>query len=160
VIADVRRYQPIVERHTLALFSLTTVQSGRIGIDLPLYQDFHLGGTNTVRGWDLDAIRGKNQHLATVEYRITLLDPSDFRPFGDSFPVGVQLAAFGDLGVAWGGGDDDGAQTLDGYGVGVRLLVPFVDVVRLDFAFGQPGAGWGRYGGVLEKATMQRRRVR
>ena len=161
--ADVRRFQPLGERHTLALFSLTTLQSGQVGIDIPVYQDFHIGGTSTVRGWGLGARRGQHQHITTAEYRYTLLEPRDFTVFGATFYAGVQAAVFGDFGFAWdsdGDGDLGTSRFIDGYGVGIRLLLPFVDVVRFDFGFGEPGAGWRRHTGILEKAAVQRRRVR
>ena len=159
--ADIQRFQPLAERHTLAFFSLTTLQSGRVGVDIPVYQDFHIGGTSTVRGWGLGARRGQHQHITTAEYRYTLLEPRDFTVFGAAFYVGIQGAVFGDFGVAWDTDDELGTpRFVDGYGVGLRLLLPFVDLVRFDFAFGEPGGGLRRHIGVLEKATVQRRRVR
>ncbi len=161
VTADVRRFQPLAGRHTLVLSSLTTLQTGRTGLDLPIYRDFHIGGANTVRGWDLDAASGKNEHLSTAEYRYTLLEPRDFTVFGASFYAGIQLAAFTDVGIAWNDADElSTSRLVDGYGVGLRFLLPFVDIVRLDFAFGQPDKDIQRHVGVLEKAAMQRRRVR
>ena len=159
--ADVRRFQPMSPRQTLVLSSLTTLQTGRPEVDIPIYRDFHIGGANTIRGWDLDTVSGKNEHISTAEYRYTVVEPTDFTVFGASFYAGLQVAAFTDVGIAWN--DADGlstAQIVDGYGVGLRLLLPFVDIVRIDFAFGQPDKGVQRHFGVLEKATMQRRRVR
>jgi outer membrane protein assembly factor BamA len=159
--ADVRRFQPIAERHTLVLSSVTTLQSGRTGADIPIYRDFHLGGANTIRGWDLDAARGKNEHITTTEYRYTLVEPRDFTVFGASFYAGLQAAAFTDVGIAWDDAEELAVSNLvDGYGFGLRVLLPFVDIVRLDFAFGQPDEGLQRHIAVLEKAAMQRRRVR
>jgi outer membrane protein assembly factor BamA len=42
--------------------------SGKVGIDIPEYMQFTLGGANTVRGWDLGSRIGKNQFINTVEY--------------------------------------------------------------------------------------------
>ncbi len=78
--------------------------------------------------------------------------------FGISFYLGLQAVLFGDLGITWE--DSQGNRWLDGYGFGLRLLVPFLDVIRLDFAFGEPGKGLNRQIGIGEKAIKQRRRVR
>ncbi len=155
---DVRRFQPLASRHTLAFFSLTTLQTGTLGVEIPVYQDFHLGGTNSIRGWALDSIRGKNQSINTLEYRYDLMVPRAFSIFGFTMYLGVQLALFGDLGTAWD--DSQGSQWLDGYGFGLRLLIPFVDMIRFDFAFGEPGAGHRRQFGIGEKAVQQRDRIR
>jgi len=65
------------------------------------------------------------------------------------------------VGIAWNDADElSMSRLVDGYGVGLRFLLPFVDIVRLDFAFGQPDTNLQRHVGVLEKAAMQRRRVR
>ncbi len=65
------------------------------------------------------------------------------------------------MGIAWNDADElKTSRLVDGYGVGLRFLLPFVDVVRLDIAFGQPDKDLQRHVGVLEKAAMQRRRVR
>jgi len=155
---DVRRFQPLADRHTLAFFSLTTLQTGTVGVEIPIYQDFHLGGTNSIRGWGLDSTSGKNQTINTLEYRYDLLVPKAWSVFGFNFYVGLQVALFGDLGTAWG--DNQGNRWLDSYGFGLRLLIPFLDMIRFDFAFGEPGKGLNSQIGLGEKAVKQRSRVR
>ncbi len=155
---DVRRFQPLAERHTLAFFSLTTLQTGTVGVEIPIYQDFHLGGTNSIRGWGLDSTRVKNQFINSLEDRYDLMSPKAWSVFGVSFYLGLQAVLFGDLGIAWD--DSQGNRWLDGYGFGIRLLIPFVDMIRIDFAFGEPGKGLNRQIGIGEKAIKQRRRVR
>lgn len=158
VHVDVRRFQPLADRHTLAFFSLTTLQTGTVGVEIPIYQDFHLGGTNSIRGWGLDSTSGKNQTINTLEYRYDLLVPKSWSVFGFNFYVGLQVALFGDLGTAWG--DNQGNRWLDSYGFGLRLLIPFLDMIRFDFAFGEPGQGLNSQIGLGEKAVKQRSRVR
>jgi outer membrane protein insertion porin family len=155
---DVRRFQPLADRHTLAFFSLTTLQTGTVGVEIPIYQDFHLGGTNSIRGWSLGSTSGKNQFINTLEYRYDLMTPRAWSVLGVSFYLGLQAVLFGDLGTAWG--DNQGNQWLDSYGFGIRLLIPFVDMIRIDFAFGEPGKGLNSQIGIGEKAVKQRRRVR
>ena len=160
-IFDVRRYHTWEDRHTIYLSSLTTLQTGTVGVDIPIYSDFHLGGTNTIRGYELDALSGKNQFINTAEYRYMLLEP---RPVSVSFfaaYIGIQLASFVDLGHSWDLGHEFALnQFIGGYGIGLRLLVPFINEVRLDVALGQPGHGPTFHFGIFPKTVMQRVRVR
>ena len=157
---DVRRYEPLAARHTLALFSLASLRTGTVGEDMPVYLQFNLGGTNTVRGWTLGAREGKNQFINTLEYRYELMAPRSGSIFGFSGFLGLQLAAFGDLGSAWSDGDQFMPSFIGGYGFGLRAIIPFVNMVRLDFGSGEAGVGVKVAIGVMEKADMQRRRVR
>jgi outer membrane protein insertion porin family len=159
---DVRKYLPIINRHTLALLSLATLRIGQVGDEIPPHQDFHIGGTNSVRGWELDSRRGKNQFINTAEYRFTLLEPRLLTaPFGLTFDIGLQLALFGDLGIAWDESDEFKSENLiGGYGFGLRFLVPFVNMFRIDFGFGEPGESVRFNIGSFEKPVAQRFRVR
>ena len=157
---DVRRYQPVAERHTVFVSSLVTLQAGPVGEGIPVYRDFHIGGTNTIRGWDLNARQGKNQFINTLEYRYEVLKPKRMRIGGVGFYAGVHIAAFADLGTAWSENADFTRNFIGGGGFGVRLVVPFIDMVRIDFGFGQGNAGLVRHFGIREKAYYQRLRVR
>ena len=41
---DVRKYIPVAERHTLGVFSLTTLRTGTVGKDIPVIEDFQHWG--------------------------------------------------------------------------------------------------------------------
>jgi outer membrane protein assembly factor BamA len=157
---DVRRYQPLAERHDIAIFSLLTMQTGIVGIDIPIHEDFHIGGTNSMRGWDVDARHGKNQWLNTVEYRYDLIKVRDFSIKGINFYAGLEVAVFADAGSAWNTGEEFSRNFIAGTGFGIRLKVPYVNVLRFDFGFGQPGQGLLSHVGIMEKAVYQRRRIR
>ena len=157
---DVRRYQPLSGRHGLALFSLLTLQTGVVGKDIPVHEVLHIGGTNSVRGWEINARQGKDQWLNTVEYRYDLVKVRDFSFKGFNLYGGVQLAAFVDTGSAWSEGQDFSRNFIGGAGVGIRLIVPYINYVRLDLGFGQSGHPVIPAFGISEKADYQRRRVR
>ena len=157
---DVRRYQPLSTRHTVAFFSFLTSQTGRVGEGIPVYMNLYLGGTNSVRGWDLNARHGKNQFLNTLEYRYDLLKPRAFRVFGLSLYGGLQVAAFADTGTVWDEGDQFAKNFIGGGGAGLRLIVPFIDMIRIDIGFGQSHGGPFSHIGIREKADYHRRRVR
>ncbi len=161
-IVDVRRYQAVKPRHTVFVSSLTTLRSGQLGVEIPNYQVFTFGGINTIRGWEFDSRRGKNQFLNTVEYRYDLIPMRPINLFGKfSFRAGVEIAGFGDLGVLWDEGNQFALNNfIGGYGVGLRLLLPGVSSLRLDFGWGQSGAKVLVRFGIFQKADMQRRRVR
>ena len=59
---------------------------------------------------------------------------------GESFSLGLELAAFGDVGLAWSRpGDFNIARTRSGFGLGVRLLVPGLESLRFDVARSEHG---------------------
>jgi outer membrane translocation and assembly module TamA len=80
-----------------------------------------------------------------------------FHVFGFNLYSGLAIAAFTDIGTAW---DDAGFSdnAIGGGGIGLRLFVPFVNMIRLDFAFGD-GHAHGLIG-INEKAVAARNRVR
>jgi len=159
---DFRRYQYLADRHTLTGFSLTTIRSGDVGVDVASWEQFGIGGTNTVRGWSFAARKGKNQMINTLEYRYTLLPVKRWDlPFGIKYRGGLQAAAFGDWGIGWDDIPEFATNRfIDGYGVGLRLLLPIVGVARADVAWGEQGKSVFLHLGSFEKATYARRRVR
>jgi outer membrane protein assembly factor BamA len=154
---DVRRYQPVATRQTIVATSLLTLQSGTRGVDVPTYSDYALGGENTVRGHAFGARRGMNQFISTVEYRYSVVPTRSFRVGGFNLYAGLALAAFADVGSAWNEPDGFPDGVISGYGIGLRLYIPYVNMIRLDLSFGD-GAHGGL--GINEKAVAQRNRVR
>ena len=154
---DVRRYQPVAARQTIVATALLTLQSGIDGVDLPTYADYALGGENTVRGHAFGASRGKNQFISTIEYRYTVAPTRSFRVFGLDLYGGLAVAAFTDVGSAWNDADGFSDGLIGGGGIGLRVFIPYVNMIRLDLSFGS-----GVHGGlgINEKAVAQRNRVR
>jgi outer membrane protein assembly factor BamA len=154
---DVRRYQPLSSRHGLLATSLVTLQSGTPDL-VPSYMDFSLGGSNTVRGWEFNARRGKNQFINSLEYRYDAMETRAFRVFGVGLYAGLALAVFGDAGTAWNGSEQFADGIIAGAGAGLRIFLPFVNMIRIDFALGDGNAH--AHFGINEKAVAQRNRVR
>ena len=157
---DGRQFLRLANRHSVGLFSLATFQTGEVGLTLPEYMQVALGGANSVRGWSLGARRGRNQFLGSAEYAYTLRPVTPFSIGSVNLYAGLQVVGFGDIGVASHDAPDTPSSAIAGYGVGLRLLVPFVDVIRLEVAAGEPGHGATAYFGVSLKAVRQRQRVR
>ena len=110
----------------------------------------------------LGSRRGRNQFIGTLEYSFVAQPVTIVLGEGPQFLCGAaDRRRSRDLGFASDGdGDQTGNPAIDGYGVGLRFLVPFVDVIRLDVAWGEPGQGATAYFGVSLKAARQRQRVR
>jgi len=164
VDADLRRFQPLAARHTLVVGSLLTLQSGESGVDVPRYMRYHVGGSTSIRGYSVDdlakRLSGKNQSLGTVEYRYTLLEPKRWDVFKWSINLGLELAAFADVGLAWDTSDEfEFGRYRAGVGAGVRLLVPGSEQTRLDVGWSREG-GFQFHFGSWSKLSAQRFRLR
>jgi len=111
------------------------VRGGTVLGDLPPYEAFILGGTNSVRGYGEGEVgAGRSFALFTAEYRFPIL------------PV-LGGVLFFDAGSDLGTGDNvpgEPAIVRDkpgsglGYGVGVRIQSP-IGPIRLDFGFNDEG---------------------
>lgn len=157
VDVDLRRYQRLARQHGVIATSLLTVQSGEADV-VPSYMDFALGGSNTVRGWGFNARRGKNQFINSLEYRYTAVETKAFRVFGVGLYAGLAVAVFGDAGSAWSNSGEFSSGLIAGGGIGLRVFVPFVSMIRLDFALGDGDVH--THFGINEKSLAQRNRVR
>jgi len=160
---DVRRYQPTWREQGFVLGVLASHNSGDVGVDFPGYFQYRLGGANSVRGYDIEKLGkelyGQNQFLATAEYRVVVIDLRSFPVLKWAVSAGLSVAAFTDYGNAWNGtGLPDGGGKW-GYGVGLRFLVPGVDMIRTDVAMGDDGVVYFHLG-VWDKLTAQRERLR
>ena len=125
---------------------------------------YNLGGANSVRGYDTKELGrvlfGKNQLIATAEYQHLVLDIREVFISKFSFTVGLEVAAFVDVGVAWNEDSElNSDRTKTGFGVGVRPLLPGVGEVRLDLGISEDGNAVFHIG-VFSKMEAQRLRVR
>lgn len=166
VLADYRRYFMPVSFYTLAA---RVMHYGRYGQDseddrlMPLY----LGYPNLVRGYDyysfdasectadatstcreFDRLLGSRMMVANAEFRFPLL-----RPFGAGSgmygPIPLELAFFGDAGVAWNKGQKPdgfggGREWVSSAGVALRanLFGYMIAQFNLVKPFQRPQKGW------------------
>nr|WP_088240181.1 BamA/TamA family outer membrane protein [Calothrix rhizosoleniae] len=107
------------------------VQGGTVLGDLPPYEAFTLGGSNSVRGYEEGALSSGRSFLqASMEYRFPLFSVISGALFVD---VGTDL-----------GTTTRAAELLDkngtgvGYGLGVRIQSP-LGPIRVDFGFNDDG---------------------
>lgn len=164
VNADVRRWLPVGRRQRLLLSGLLTLQSGRVGEQIPVYLQYHLGGANTIRGYDVEVLGrrlyGKNQLLGTLEHSFTLVPTRRFDIWKLSFRLGLELALFADGGIAWSEAPDFAwRRARGGIGAGLRVLTPVSEMVRLDVGW-SPEEGFHFHFAGGSKPKRQRERLR
>jgi len=157
---DMRRFQRLAHNHTLGLFSLYTGRTGRVGVDMAPWQLFGLGGSNTIRGYDVGTAVGRNQWISTVEYRWNFVEPRSFTVVGITASLGLQLALFTDFGSAWDAESEFRPNFLVGGGAGLRLLVPYVGIIRFDVGIGKNDPSVFLHISTKEKSERQLDRVR
>lgn len=105
---------------------------GTIGGRVPFFEQYFIGGADTVRGYPEDRFWGRNSLLTTLEYRF---------PIQKTF----NIIGFVDYGGAWGGygsvndfTQSDRVKLNLGYGLGLSFRTP-LGPIRLDFGFNQEG---------------------
>ena len=89
--------------------------------ELPKFENFFVGGAESLRGYGEDHAMGRNMLILRMEER-------------HQFSGEIQGVLFADVGDAF----DSGFDPKIGYGLGVRLFTRFA-VLRLDLGFGEQG---------------------
>jgi outer membrane protein insertion porin family len=117
----------------------TRLMAGSLSGSVPFFEQYFVGGAETLRGFKEDRFWGKNMLLASTEYR---------------FPLGSSLTGvvFTDYGDAWGAPADyliipdldnytqhESFKGNLGYGVGIRVQTP-IGPLRLDYGFSNEGS--------------------
>ncbi len=128
---DLRRYIPVIAGEKVGapakLVAAGRVVLGRSVNQLPAFEQYYIGGTETVRGYNVDQQFGDNQIYGNFELRYR-------------FQQRVTGVLFADSGTAYGGrfSSGDGIDLLSSVGVGVRLVTP-IGPIRLDYGVGKDG---------------------
>jgi outer membrane protein insertion porin family len=108
------------------------LRAGTITGRAPFFEQFFVGGTESLRGWPEDRFWGKNMLATSVEYR---------------YPIqrGFSAIAFVDAASAWGGYGSISNFTQSqnfslnfGYGLGLAFRTP-LGPIRLDFGINNRG---------------------
>lgn len=121
---------PTKPETVLAIRALVGTSTGT----LPFFEQFFIGGADTLRGYRDDRFWGKYEFLTSVELR---------QPLAPKF-TGV---LFTDIGDAWGGPysnlningfSQGGFHPRIGTGLGIRVVTP-LGLIRLDYGIGSEG---------------------
>jgi outer membrane protein assembly factor BamA len=104
--------------------------------DTPTYLQMTLGGDRDVRGFADDRIRGTAKLVATLQYRARLVGTRVFRlPKIGKFDFTMNWVAFIDTGALQDDiRDISGKSFYSTGGLGVELISPFRDLIRLEMA--------------------------
>jgi outer membrane protein assembly factor BamA len=161
---DLRRWVPLTRRQRLLVSSLTSLQSGTVGVDLPEYLLYRMGGANSIRGYSIDelgrTLYGKNQQIGTLEYSLNLVGVRRFDFWKFAVSMGLDFAVFADAGIAWSEPEDLAMRRArGGLGGGLRLLVPGSEMVRFDVGW-SPEGGFHFHFASGSKPVAQRQRIR
>lgn len=124
------RNKPDADKRSLALRLLVGATVGGV----PFFEQFFVGGAETLRGYREERFWGTNMMLGSVEFRQPLARR-------------LKGVLFFDIGDAWGGAYNNaniagfqqgGFKLYPGVGFGIRVATP-LGPVRLDFGFGTEG---------------------
>src|SRR5262249_51063897 len=110
------------------------VMGGISSGELPFFEQFFLGGADTIRGYVEDRFWGDKMLLFSTELRMPL----------SSNLIGVIFADYGDAWSPQSGLDIQGFSQSRGFngqygvGLGIRVTTP-LGPIRLDYGFGREG---------------------
>jgi outer membrane protein insertion porin family len=128
---DLRNYFPLMQGQKATdaprLVFASRVVAGKSLNQLPAFEQYYIGGSDTVRGYDIDEQFGDNQFYTNLELRYR-------------FQNKIQLVGFVDAGSAFGGNfsSNNKSDALFSFGAGVRLQTP-IGPIRLDLGRGSDG---------------------
>lgn len=147
---DLNRYLPLGGGHTLAVGTRVGHVFSPVGQAVPVYERFFPVVENAVRGWaenpspeelarfTLGSSSGDSFALASAEYR---------------FPIAwiIAGALFADSGLFWDQAKGNFAweRTRSGYGAGLRINMPALGALRIDYGMRE----WAPADGVLQLAV-------
>gem|GEM_PF-1347681 len=120
------RFFPLPLGRTFGILAAFGTRNG----SLPVYERFYFGGMSSVRGLPPNFDRGRRYILTGTEYRFDLVEPT---LIWQNFDVGCGGALFLDCGAV----TDTSPELLQtkyytGFGFGLRIFVPFIEVARFD----------------------------
>ncbi len=136
---DMRYYRPL-GRFTLAGRLYHSASLGEV----PFYQLSYIGFAERIRGHFNEVFEGTRVALAAFEFRFPIVPlfrlslPETFMPSGttQNLRFGLNGALFLDSGQVWSAERPfDGAAMKTGFGVGLHIRVPYVEVFRLELGF-------------------------
>lgn len=136
---DGRRYFPLPWQTVLALRSSVEISRGKI----PYYRHLYLGYSERIRGHFFDEFEGENRLVGSAEFRFPLRKITYHSIFQDSplaeyyrnLPFGISGSLFFDAGEVWYQSEGFARnKLLQGFGIGLLFHVPYVDLMRLEYA--------------------------
>ncbi len=144
---DLRRYQPIYGTLSLAGRVAGNMSRG----DIPVYERYFIGLQERIRGSFSQQSEGDQRFIAGLELRFPILPiryldlgnaETAMGAFMNNLPFGVSAALFYDSGTVWDHITQfDRQKFIQGFGAGLHIHLPYVNLLRLEYAFDQQGHG-------------------
>ena len=137
---DLRKYFPLPGQMIFAVRSDLELSRGRV----PYYRHLYLGYSERIRGYFYEEFEGDNRFVGSAELRfpirkITYHSIFQDTPFADYYrnlKFGISGGVFMDVGEVWYRQDGFTSQNLlKGFGLGLFFHLPYVDLLRLEYAF-------------------------
>jgi outer membrane protein assembly factor BamA len=141
---DVRKFVSLGTRFIVAARGVSVLTTGEV----PDYRRVGVGGGSSIRGQVSDVAVGDNLGRGSVELRFHLLGkrrlnlPIPLAPRRlRNFDLRIDGVLFADGGSAWGNGVPlRDARLRKGFGVGLRIFLPVLEVARIELAFDEDGS--------------------
>ncbi|MGE5588684.1 MAG: outer membrane protein assembly factor [Clostridia bacterium] len=115
-------YREVFRNQVVALHLATGLSTGT----LPPHEQYRIGGSESLRGYDYGEFYGDKMILANLEYRFRIIK-------------GLQGVVFADTGATWLKDQPVSLADLStGAGVGVRIDTP-IGMLRIDYGVGKEG---------------------
>ncbi|MEJ2544761.1 MAG: BamA/TamA family outer membrane protein [Calditrichaceae bacterium] len=115
---------------------------------LPFYDKVYLGFDERVRGHFSEIHSGRHNFVSTFEIRRPIVSTQYFDFFSNLFPgtstknlkFGINAGLFAETGIAWHKESEfnsinDIENLISGFGAGIHIILPYIEVLRIDFAF-------------------------
>jgi outer membrane protein assembly factor BamA len=151
---DARYWMPI-GKHTLHMHNLLRLRNGEI----PFYEEYHLGGVNTLRGFSPSHDRkGHSEVLYNLEYRHQLIPTRSMQiwPFPWYIHRGLEAVIGLDHIWLW----DDEKQIYNSPYIGIHILLPAIQRLRIEVGLRGISLDWQLNVGMFEKAQSQNWKTR
>jgi outer membrane protein assembly factor BamA len=156
-LADLRGAASINSRNVVLASGLLRQRIGNV----PFYEALHVGGPNTLRAYQPKASRrGDSELLGSTEYRYVLAERTPFSVLGIDAYAGVQAVMGADVALLWGTRPFEDVRGFGAAFVGLHVILPGVQRLRLELGVQDDGRTFGFTAGVYERATIQRWRAR
>ncbi|MGQ0723521.1 MAG: BamA/TamA family outer membrane protein [Candidatus Eiseniibacteriota bacterium] len=140
---DARAFLSLGERFVIAGRANTVLSTGEV----PLYRRVAVGGSSSIRGQPPNAVIGENLARASMELRFGLMSTRRFNlPIPlvpgriKNFDLRFDGVIFADAGTAWGPVPLRDSELKQGFGVGLRIFLPVLEVAGLELSFDENGS--------------------
>lgn len=138
---DFRHYFHITELTSLAMKFAIDLSAGQV----PIYAHQFLGYRDRIRGHFNEQREGENRALFGAEFRFPILPirylnlqygDISFGTYSNNLPFGVSGGIFVDAGdVWWNQPSSNSSGRLAGFGAGLHIHLPYVELLRIEYAF-------------------------